>query len=164
MERHGIGTDASIATHINNIVERNYVHIGDGRTLIPNPLGTFLLLPLIHLPTHSSTHPPTYLPTYPSKGIVLVHGYLRIDPDLVLPKVRAQIESQCTLIAKGQADMSSVVDHSLKNFEAKFRYFSAHIDLMDSLFEATFSPLVSEGGGGKGAGMECAHRPDGLSL
>ena len=34
-------------------------------------------------------------------GIVLVHGYLRIDPDLVLPKVRAQIEAQCTLIAKG---------------------------------------------------------------
>lgn len=34
-------------------------------------------------------------------GIVLVHGYLRIDVDLVLPKVRAQIESECTLIAKG---------------------------------------------------------------
>jgi len=34
-------------------------------------------------------------------GIVLVHGYLRIDADLVLPKVRAQIESECTLIAKG---------------------------------------------------------------
>ena len=35
-------------------------------------------------------------------GIVLVHGYLRIDADLVLPKVRAQIEGECTLIAKGQ--------------------------------------------------------------
>jgi len=41
--------------------------------------------------------------------------------------------------------MQSVVDHSLKNFEAKFRYFAEHIDLMDSLFEATFSPLVSVG-------------------
>lgn len=30
-----------------------------------------------------------------------MHGYLRIDADLVLPKVRAQIESECTLIAKG---------------------------------------------------------------
>ncbi|KAM3572437.1 hypothetical protein VYU27_005564 [Nannochloropsis oceanica] len=116
MEKHGIGTDASISSHINNIVERNYVHIGDGRTLIPNPL-----------------------------GIVLVHGYLRIDADLVLPKVRAQIESECTLIAKGLADMQSVVDHSLKNFEAKFRYFAEHIDLMDSLFEATFSPLAATG-------------------
>ena len=31
MERHGIGTDASIATHINNICERNYVQIATGQ-------------------------------------------------------------------------------------------------------------------------------------
>jgi len=27
MEENGIGTDASIATHINNIIERAYVHV-----------------------------------------------------------------------------------------------------------------------------------------
>ena len=38
MEANGIGTDASIPTHINNIVERNYVQIQVGN--IPTCLTT----------------------------------------------------------------------------------------------------------------------------
>lgn len=57
MDKHGIGTDASMATHINNICEREYVKVeGGSRKLVPTDL-----------------------------GISLVKGYKKIDPDLVAP-------------------------------------------------------------------------------
>ncbi|KAK3283686.1 hypothetical protein CYMTET_8631 [Cymbomonas tetramitiformis] len=43
MEKHGIGTDASIPTHINNIIERNYVKVESGRRVVPTPLGVTLI-------------------------------------------------------------------------------------------------------------------------
>jgi DNA topoisomerase-3 len=45
MEKNGIGTDASMATHINNIIERGYVKVETkNRKLIPLELGKALVL------------------------------------------------------------------------------------------------------------------------
>ena len=67
MEKNGIGTDASIPVHINNISERNYVKLERDRRLVPTTL-----------------------------GIVLVHGYQRIDTDLCLPRMRSQVSEKKT--------------------------------------------------------------------
>jgi DNA topoisomerase-3 len=92
MEKHGIGTDASIPTHINNIIERKYVNVCDpGRQLVPTALGQ-----------------------------ALVKGYCSIDPELVLPSIRQNIEKSCELIAKGKAEFSMVLSHVLKMFKKKF--------------------------------------------
>ncbi|CAD7694740.1 unnamed protein product [Ostreobium quekettii] len=116
MEKNGIGTDASISVHINNICERNYVQIQAGRSVVPTEL-----------------------------GITLIKGYQLIDPELCRAQVRAHVEAQISLIAKGQADKQAVVDHSLLEFQQKFTYFVDKIDKMDALFEASFSPLSSSG-------------------
>ncbi|XP_059150612.1 DNA topoisomerase 3-beta-1-like isoform X1 [Physella acuta] len=116
MEKHGIGTDASIPVHINNICERNYVNIISGRKLKPTPL-----------------------------GIVLVHGYQKIDVDLVLPTMRSAVEQQLTLIAQGKADFMEVKQHAIDIFHRKFRYFVDCIAAMDELFEVTFSSLADSG-------------------
>lgn len=107
MEKNGIGTDASIPTHINNIIERNYVTVRDpGRTLIPTPL-----------------------------GLALVKGYCAIDPELVLPTIRSNIEKSCELIAKGKADFSKVLNHVLSMFKKKFEYFKLSIGELEKLFK-----------------------------
>ncbi|KAJ6973215.1 DNA topoisomerase 3-beta isoform X1 [Populus alba x Populus x berolinensis] len=116
MEKNGIGTDASISVHINNICERNYVQVQAGRKLVPTAL-----------------------------GITLIRGYQCIDPDLCLPDIRGFIEQQITLVAKGEADHSCVVQHVLEQFKRKFIYFVKQIDNMDALFEAQFSPLADSG-------------------
>jgi DNA topoisomerase-3 len=44
MEKYHIGTDASMATHINNIIRRSYVAVEEkSRTLVPTGLGKMLI-------------------------------------------------------------------------------------------------------------------------
>jgi len=112
MEKNGIGTDASIPTHINNICERGYVSIQAGRRVVPTKL-----------------------------GIIVVHGYHRIDSELVLPKVRAHIEEEVNNIAAGDATIDDIVPQALSIFKAKFEYFQKHIELMDELMEASYTQM-----------------------
>lgn len=118
MEHHGIGTDASIATHINTICTRNYVRVSSpDRQLVPTQI-----------------------------GVSLVHGYHRVDPDLVLPDVRKQIEIYIDHIASGKADYDQVVGHAIEVFRAKYAYFVDHVARMDELFEARFAQITKTSG------------------
>ncbi|KAL7548997.1 hypothetical protein ACHAWF_012271 [Thalassiosira exigua] len=85
MEKNGIGTDASISTHIENIQKRNYVELISGRKLKPSKL-----------------------------GLVLAQGYHLIDNSLVLPQVRSDIEGQCDKIAKGFVSQDDVVRKAIE--------------------------------------------------
>jgi len=116
MEKHGIGTDASISTHIENILKRNYVELIPGRKLKPSRL-----------------------------GLVLAQGYHLIDNSLVLPKIRSDIENECNLIAKGIATKEDVVKKAIELFSNKFKYFVENINKMDVLFGSSFAQLQDVG-------------------
>ncbi|CBH17906.1 DNA topoisomerase III, putative [Trypanosoma brucei gambiense DAL972] len=116
MEKNGIGTDASISQHVNNIVERGYCAVKPGRVMEPTKL-----------------------------GVVLIHGIKSIDPELVLPLVRSKVEEYVTCIAEGQARLDEVLSSVLDLFFGKFRYFKENIERFDALMGASFSPLTSSG-------------------
>lgn len=116
MEKHGIGTDASIPVHINNICQRNYVQLRSGRRLAPTSL-----------------------------GIVLVHGYQKIDQELVLPTMRSSVEENLNLIAHGKANFNAVLTHTIDIFCRKYTFFERCITNMDELFEVSFTKLADTG-------------------
>lgn len=66
-------------------------------------------------------------------GHALVKGYCEIDPELVLPQVRSNIEKSCELISKGKADFNKVVNHVLKIFKDKFMYFKLSLGTMERI-------------------------------
>ena len=109
MEKNGIGTDASMPTHIKNIVDRGYVTVNELRQMVPTKL-----------------------------GVALIRGIDRIDRELVTPQVRASIENQCYQIAKGTAEMETVVDKAINLFKMKYVRFSENFVQVDLVFQATF--------------------------
>lgn len=115
MEYWGIGTDASMSTHIANIISRNYVVVsGATRTLSPTPLGKSLLL-----------------------------GLEAVDPELTRPVVRSLIENSCSLIATGRASKDAVLAHTIQEFKIKFQNLLRNISKIDGLFELQFTTIAN---------------------
>jgi hypothetical protein len=112
MEAHGIGTDASMATHVSNVIKREYVFLDEStRRLTPSPLGQ-----------------------------ALVHAYALIDEGLVLPCVRASIEASCARIARGEASFEVVTSHTVAHFKQRFKHFVKHAHRLPAMLAVALSP------------------------
>ncbi|KAH8739347.1 DNA topoisomerase III beta-1 [Cryptosporidium ryanae] len=114
MEKNGIGTDASMPTHIQKIQEREYVKLVSGRRFEPTKL-----------------------------GMALAHGILNIDHELVFPLVRSEIEKYVDLIARGKYNHKAVLKHSLSVFKLKFVYFAENLSIFESLFKSSFTDVTA---------------------
>ena len=111
MEKFGIGTDASMATHINNICERHFVTVtGQKRRLVPSSL-----------------------------GIALIDTYHEIDKDLAASGLRAKIEGWVNDIAIGKKSFDVVVRDAIKMFKEKYILFVDNITKSDKIFSKSYT-------------------------
>eukprot|EP00667_Euglena_gracilis_P002024 EG_transcript_2024 len=168
MDRNGIGTDASIPTHIQNIGERRYITIpgdpkfdeGAARELRKRFALKRQGVAEAELPRGAGEGGRVRRMVPTPLGISLIHGMEAIDPSLVHPDVRAEIEREVALIAEGVNDKASVVGRNLQVFRERFAQFRANIQLMHPLFAGPpgaggyLAPLPGRGKGkGKGKGF-----------
>uniref|UniRef100_A0A3B3TBR1 DNA topoisomerase n=1 Tax=Paramormyrops kingsleyae TaxID=1676925 RepID=A0A3B3TBR1_9TELE len=91
MEKHGIGTDATHAEHIETIKSRLYVGLTADQRFLPGEL-----------------------------GMGLVEGYNSMGYELSKPDLRAELEADLKLVSEGRKDKATVLRHHVEKYKAVF--------------------------------------------
>lgn len=107
MEKHGIGTDATHAEHINTIKERGYIGVLDKGALVPGVI-----------------------------GMGLYEGYDAMELALAKPQLRAEFESDLKLICQGQKDPKAVLSENIAKYKQSYQQITDKITAMDSKIAA----------------------------
>ena len=138
MDKHGIGTDASIPTHIKNIQDRHYVDVcgpsdggqrgqviqqnkffgknnrGGGQKQQPKAVSRHMV-------------PRGF-------GLAFLSCFEELDKELCEPSIRAYMEQQVSKIATGETDKNEVVLSNLKLFQEKFIYYRENLERVNRFF------------------------------
>ncbi|KAM4634885.1 DNA topoisomerase 3-alpha [Polymixia lowei] len=91
MEKHGIGTDATHADHIETIKSRMYVGLTADQRFLPGEL-----------------------------GMGLVEGYNSMGYEMSKPNLRAELEADLKLVSEGRKDRLSVLQHHIQKYKTVF--------------------------------------------
>ncbi|XP_062545521.1 DNA topoisomerase 3-alpha [Armigeres subalbatus] len=102
MEKHGIGTDATHAEHINTIKQRGYIGEADNRYLVPGTL-----------------------------GMGLVEGYEAMELTLAQPELRAGLEADLKLICEGRRDPKEVLAEQIQKYKEAYRVITQKARALD---------------------------------
>ena len=151
MDKHGIGTDASMATHVTTIVERGYASVvdKDGQPLGEEGMGgggggkgkgkggggkgkggkgggkgggA----------SEGGGGGRFMVPS--AVGLALVDGLGAVDPQLVRPELRASMEAMVARIACGEAQRTEVVSKGLAAFKSQFEKLKRGMHLLEPHF------------------------------
>lgn len=115
MDRHGVGTDATMHEHIKTIETREYVQR------------------IVRSASH--IFKPTIL------GLALYQGYKRSSSgELTAPSVRAQLENDLKEIVQGHKTRSQVVDENIEKYQRLFNVVAANMLAMERSLSLHFQP------------------------
>lgn len=112
MDSHGIGTDATIATHISTIQQREYVKKINNNCFEATPL-----------------------------GLALVEGYNSMGFQLNKPQLRATIEKECQNIAQGKTTKEEVLKKCLNLMKNCYETCLKDIEKLDFSMRKYFSTI-----------------------
>jgi DNA topoisomerase-3 len=138
MDKNRIGTDASMASHVSTIVDREYVVLCDetgvplrpprpprpgqarpprqiGRYMVPTPLGIGLLNLFGRLDDNSFADVDTGIAGEGSPAL------------LARPSIRALMEAEVKQIAAGELEKGECLEKNLAWFEARYHEFAASL-------------------------------------
>ena len=110
MDRHGIGTDATIASHIQKILERNYV-TKQGQHFAPTRL-----------------------------GLTLVNGFDRMGFEFSQPTLRAQTERDMAAIAAGEISKQEALARNVETYRRLYALQQQQVAVLDAEFAKNFQP------------------------
>eukprot|EP00931_Biecheleriopsis_adriatica_P029828 TRINITY_DN17646_c0_g1_i1.p1 TRINITY_DN17646_c0_g1~~TRINITY_DN17646_c0_g1_i1.p1 ORF type:complete len:1244 (+),score=266.91 TRINITY_DN17646_c0_g1_i1:58-3789(+) len=143
MDKNGIGTDASIPQHMQNVVDRHYVMIcgpagedgekgvviskgGKGKGKGKKGKGKT---------QKGEDGKPVSRHMVPTPmGLSLLAAFEELDSQLCRPPIRAFMEKQVAQIAEGILERSEVTDQNLDLFHSKFLNFREHIGRLERFF------------------------------
>ena len=109
MEKNHIGTDASMSVHIENICQRGYVKVDEGRHLKPTKLGN-----------------------------ALIDALGTVDPSIVHPENRAKIEDFVNQVAHGKKKYKEVLKFALELYKERFNVIRVHYNKLLEIFGKYF--------------------------
>ncbi|XP_074063752.1 DNA topoisomerase 3-alpha isoform X2 [Macrotis lagotis] len=114
MEKHGIGTDATHAEHIETIKSRMYVGLTSDKRFLPGHL-----------------------------GMGLVEGYDSMGYEMSKPDLRAELEADLKLICEGQKDKHVVLRQQIQKYKQVFIEAVAHANKLDEALSQYFGEMAT---------------------
>ncbi|KAK5577233.1 hypothetical protein RB653_002173 [Dictyostelium firmibasis] len=117
MDTNKIGTDATMATHIQTIQDRLYVTKNESNQFVPSHL-----------------------------GVSLVASYELMGFEFSKPNLRAAIEADVDKISRGQKTKQDVLQSTIEKYKQLYQLANQNTDCFDRSFREFYEPADPKGG------------------